>query len=264
MTLLVDDHEPEAISLYLGQMVPTTRMLLNLPAQPPRPDYGFFNCEGKYVGVSRKQAGEFIGGIDATEAQLLVEMQACDYMVLLIEGYFSCATDGTCIVWEFKGDKVYRSAPPWTYGHLDYTRHNLRQSYKGVWQKLARLQDLGIMVLHTMDMHSTAVALVALYNEQQRPEAESTTLRRLLPEKYRVDEADQGKHDLALSLMGLTGAKLGPELALGLADRFGSLYEIVTMYEGGADKEIAGTVLRGGKRTVGPAATAKLRRALGL
>jgi hypothetical protein len=85
MTLLVDQHEPAALDLYLHQLaIPTERQLLNRPAAIPRPDFGWHLPDGSYLGVSRKQAGEFIGGIDACEAQLLDEMGGCDYMALLI------------------------------------------------------------------------------------------------------------------------------------------------------------------------------------
>jgi hypothetical protein len=266
MTLLVDQNEPDSISMWVAQSIPTDRLLLNAPAIPSRPDYCWYNHEGKLVGISRKQSGEFIGAIDAAESQLLAEMGGVDYLGLLIEGFWSAAPDGSCYTWEWKEDRVYRDAEPWSYGALGYTRHHFRQSFKGVHQKLARLQDLGVMIIPTADMFSTATALVALYNESQKPDSMSTTFKRLIKEKHMVAEVDGPKRTLALQLMGAVPG-IGEEIALAISDHCGTLFDVMSYLidpdYGDGHVDLAKVPLRTGKRTVGPAAVKKLRSALG-
>jgi hypothetical protein len=266
MTLLVDQHEPAALDLYLHQLaIPTERQLLNRPAAIPRPDFGWHLPDGSYLGVSRKQAGEFIGGIDACEAQLLDEMGGVDYLALLIEGRFGPAPNGQCYTYDY-AEPHGRDREGVLYGTSATVRRLFRQSYKGVRQKLARFCDLGIYVLETHNVEDTAYCLAALYTELQKPEASLTTFKRLIPEKWRLDEPDAAKKRFALQLMGACPG-VGEEIALALADRFTSIFDLMssildpTYFRSHTD--IAKLPLRSGKRTIGPAAVAKIRQALG-
>jgi hypothetical protein len=268
--ILVDDHEPAALDLYLHTLnMPTERLLLNRPAAIPRPDYGWHLPDGRYLGVSRKQAGEFIGGIDACEAQLLDEMGGCDYMALIIEGRFKPTAYGNCYVYEMGVDYVKANArkPEMAYGTTQVVRREFRQSYKGVRQKLARFCDLGIYVLETHDLEDTAYCLAALYTEFQKPEASLTTFKRLIPDKYRLDEPDAAKKRFALQLMGAVPG-VGEEIALAIAESpncrsMRDLMDLLTVPYGNEGASIASLPLRSGKRTIGPAAVKKIAEALG-
>ncbi len=261
MTLLVDQHEPISISLLLEQSVPTERVLLNKPAVPARPDYCWIDWEGKWHGVSRKQGGEFLGSVDATEAQLLEEMGGVDRLYLLIEGWISPDADGSAWAWRLaKGNE-----------RIAFRDHHYRQSYKGVRAKLARLEDLGVMVVQTADETDTALALVALYEASLKPESEQRTLKRLIKEKYWLTEEDAARKSFMLTLMGIQGAGVGEEVADALAGAFGTVAQLVRYFDApGMEAEMAALPLRSSllpgarKRTIGPAAVAKLKGALGL
>jgi hypothetical protein len=275
MTLLVDQHEPAALDLYLHQFaIPTERQLLNRPAAIPRPDYGWHLPDGSYLGVSRKQAGEFIGGIDACESQLLDEMGGCDYMALLIEGRFGPAPYG-CYTYDYDEIKG-RERDGVTYGTATGVRRLFRQSYKGVRQKLARFCDLGIYVLETHNVEDTAYCLAALYTELQKPEASLTTFKRLIPEKWRLDEPDADIKRFCLQVMGACPG-IGEEIARATADwvkrspmsltLFGLMWCLNDADNSPGMPSLAKEPIRtkeGVKgRTVGPAAVLKIKQALG-
>lgn len=265
--IYVDDHEPAAIdALLMGYGATVERTLLNKPTVPPRPDYGFYCADGGYLGISRKQAGEFIGGIDACETQLLAEMN-CDYMALVIEGCWTASPSGQCYTWDWDS-KAYMGSirQGMTYGNTRMVRREYSQSYKGVRQKLARFQDLGIYVMETHDLADTALAIVALHNELTKPTASLTTFKRLIPERYTLTEEDMAKRTLALQLMGCVPG-IGEEIALAIADAgwVESISRLCYLFENAPEgwDAIAKLPLRSGKRTIGPAAVARMRKALG-
>ncbi len=252
----MDQNEPISIALYLSDCLDVERKLLNRPAPEPKPDYVFLNYEGKFVGVSRKQGGEWLGTIDSTEAQLLEEMGNVDYMALLIEGWFAPATDDS--------GGSYSWAPSLKSPTIAYQNRHYPQSHKGMRMKLASLHDKGILILQTANELDTAITLIALYEEEQKPLAERTTFNRLTKEHYWIQEANLAKKDFALSLMGIRNARVGEEIALALADRFDTIAQLVNTLEAGADAEIAKLPLRHARRTVGPAAVSRLKGALGI
>lgn len=269
MTLLTDANEPAAVDLYVQKLgVDTQRMLLNRPAAIPRPDYGFYLPDGSYMGVSRKQCGEFVAGIDACEAQLMDEMDGCHYMALLIEGRMGPAPDGGTYAYSY-GKEVIREREGVGYGTTETVRRHYRQPYKGVRQKLARFWDLGIHVIESHDIEDTAACLVALHNELQKPEAALTTFKRLIPEKYRLDEADADRKRFCLQLMqSVPGG--GEELGHALYDAgFRTLHQLVRCFDPWETvplmdwQAISALPLRSGKRSVGKAAVERIRKALG-
>lgn len=252
MTLFIDQNEPLSIELLLTQSLPVERMLLNKPANPPRPDYWFLARDGRSVGVSRKQGGEFLGDIDACEAQLLVEMGGCDFMALLIEGWWEPTVDGKTRSWRY--GRTNQTAHP---------QHTYHQNGKGVRAKLARLQDLGIMIIQTANEVDTALSLVALYDVMQKAESEHQTFKRLIRERYYLDETDTRKKSLALFLMGLDG--VGEEVAMALAGEFPSFASLYSwLAEPDGERRLAIIPMGSGKRMVGPSVVKRMKGQLGL
>ena len=251
MTIYIDQHEPLSIEFLLSQSMPVERTLLNKPAAPARPDYWFLARDGRSVGVSRKQGGEFLGGIDACEVQLLEEMGGCDFMALLIEGWIAPASDGSAWDWRQRNDT------------MAHRNHHYAQNYQGVRAKMARFQDLGIMIIQTANEMDTAASLVALYSLMQKPETEHRTFSRLVKEHYWLTEPDARKKKLALLLMGLDG--VGEEVALALANEFPDFACLWSwLEEPDGEKRLAVIPLGSGKRVVGPAIIRKIKGQLGI
>ncbi len=262
--IYIDIHEPISIELYLNQCMQVERTLLNRPAIPSRPDYGFLDWQGKWYGVSRKQAGEFLGGLDATEAQLLEEMGGCDYMALLIEGWITPAEDGGAWSWAI-------SVNP----HIAYQNRHYSQNYKGVRQKLASLHDKGILILQTANELDTAMALVALYDESQRPEGERRTLNRLIKQKTWITETDPVRRAFMLTVTHVEGGGWEEETADAAATwmterevplTLVALIHCLKKWPGQMEKALMRSSTKEGARqmTIGPARVAKMRRALGV
>lgn len=267
MTLLVDQNEPAVLDLYVqGHGLSTERLLLNRPSLPPKPDYGFYAADGSYIGISRKQAGEFIAGMDACEAQLLDELGGCDYMALIIEGRFKASPHGGCYTYQY-GREVLRDRGDAAYGTTETVRRHYRVDYKHVREQLARYWLMGIEILETEDVEDTALAITSLYRECQK--SISPTFKRLIPERYRLDEKDADRKRFVLQVMqSVPGG--GEELGHALYDagfrtltqliRCFDQYEVVPFMDWQA---IAKLPLRSGKRTIGQAAVKRIRDALG-
>lgn len=268
-----DQNERAAIRYFIEKYgVSCERLLLNKPAPLPRPDYGFYLPDGRYAGQSLKQAGEFIGDIDACERQLLEEMDNVDMLALFVEGRFGPAPDGGCYTYAY-GKEVLRARRDMYYGSVELVRRHYRVNYKHVREKLAEFQDAGVMVVETHDPEDTALALVSLYRQLQKPEAALTTFKRLIPEKYRLDEADADRKRFVLQLMqSVPGG--GEELGHALYDAgFRTLHQLVRCFDPWETvplmdwQAIAKLPLRVKEnvraRTIGPAAVKKIRDALG-
>lgn len=258
MSILMDIHEPTAIEDLLSQMVPTTRSSIN----PALPDY-YLMLPTMTAGIQRKKASEFVGAIDACEAQLRgdLEQQNCDYLILLVEGGLRPSPDGGTFTYSWREDKVWQDDGVSAFGSLSFSRRHYRQSYKGVMQFFSRLWALGIPVIRTEDTETTAIAIAALHADLEKPDELHKTFNRLIRDKYYLSETDQRKRQIAEFLMGIPS--VGEELALSLTDAYPSFESLWSQLRED-EKVVAKTVLRGGKRTVGPASISKMKRFLGL
>lgn len=252
MTIAIDSHESIELELLLSQVLDVERTDLN---QDGRPDIWFLNRSGKQVGIELKQAGEALGSLDSVEEQLGREMRGCEHLALGIRGVVTPSAAGFCQVWEKSKNNP----------SIMFAGREFKQPYTGYRAWLARLQELGVLVIEVPDVESMALSIAALYNLSMKSEAEHKTFSRLIVEDYWIKEEDEQKRNLALTLMGLRpkwGG--GEEVCLALAEHFPSLKTLLDTLESGADVEIAAVKLRTGKRTIGPAAVAALKKAVGI
>ena len=255
MAILIDSFEPIEIDILLQQSVEVTRANIN---QSPNttliyPDY--LCVGGSYVhGISRKQVGEILGSIDKCEDQLRRELAGpIERLTLLIEGVWKPVERG---VWAYKETEV------------GFQRQHLyHQNWKGVCAWLNQLWQLGISVIQTPNLQGTAVAIVAIHDANLKADADHQTFKRLIKEQFWISEEDEKKRKLMLQLMGLQ-ANIGEEIAEAIATEYENLSLIVLKlcFEKQYDflQDIATLPLRNGKRAVGPAATKRLREALGV
>lgn len=249
--IYVDQHESIELELLLAQVLPTERTNLN----PEKPDLWWVGYGGKSIGIELKQSGEILGSLDSVEEQLGREMQGCDYLGLAVRGIITPTATGMCQTWEKSKQNP----------SILWAAREFNQSYKGYRAWLWRMQEIGVAVVEVPTIEALATTVQAAYENSQKAEGEHKTFERLIPEHYWITEADQQKRNVALSLMGLRPSwGGGEELALALAERFPDLASLVNCLEAGAEGEVAKIPLRNGKRTVGPASTAKLKRSLGI
>jgi hypothetical protein len=207
MTIMLDRMEPVEIELLVAQSVDVNRMGLNAKGFA---DYLWFCCDGHRIQIERKQTSEVLGGMDQVEEQLGRELQnGVEETILLIEGVcepvfgLKIATQN----WHKARDKNIM-VPNRTY-NCSYT------GYKA-WQ--SQLDKAGVTIVETFDYTATAMAIVALYQNSQKPE--HSTLRRYIKDRIYIES----RNPHILSLMGLKGAGIGEEKAKALIARYGTFW----------------------------------------
>jgi len=204
MTILIDIHEPIEIEMLVAQSTPVSRLGLN---QRDCADYLWYAIDGHTIQVERKQIGEILSGMDSVEEQLRREIVRADETLLIYEGTFEPLAKQACQSWRRARDK-----------QIMIPGRSYNTSYAGVQAWLSQLDKAGITVVHTFDYASTAITLVALYNNSQK--TEHTTLKRYIKEK--IYPMPQNPH--VASLMGIKGAGVGEEKAKALIERFGTFW----------------------------------------
>jgi len=164
--LLIDENEPYQIEQLVAQSVPTSRAPLN---QRGFADYLWHNQLGEIEQVERKQVGELLSKLEATEYQLLQERENKATLMLFLEGWAEPHPDGTQIWVPTKDGKLMRP------GHIYRIPY---AKYEG-W--LIGLEKAGVLVWKTYTWIGTANALVLWYKSAER--GEHFTLNRHLPQK---------------------------------------------------------------------------------
>lgn len=262
MSLLIDSNEPLDFDFLLTQMgIPTQRGSYNmLSGKDPSECYSDFTIFGlpKTITVSRKQATEILGDIDKVEDQIHREIQGpADNILLMYEGVVCWHADGVA-GFSVEPEKVTheRGRGGHEYDRLVITGRVFHQPYQRWISFVEKLWDVGIPVVGTGDIRGSAVFLARLHEGK-----ENTIFSRLIKQNYILGESDMEKRGRMLSFMGLSGAKIGQEVAGALVDAGLTVgTAALLLAEGGHVAEIK---LPSGRR-VGTAAELNLMRALGI
>lgn len=140
------------------------------------------------------------------------------------------------------------------------------QNFMWYRRELARFEDEGTNVYEIPTPEDAITQLVALYRNDQEPK--DGIFDRLIVEKKYISEEDESKRKLALTLMGISDARLGEELALAIASNCKSVSELVHLLESDKDEYngayiISNWRLNSGRR-IGNAAVGRLKNALGV
>jgi hypothetical protein len=257
VTVLMDSFEEQKVEVpvirpLLEQMVPLEFGSYNAKGYP---DYTLIQ-PGRITGITRKQAGELVSDIDGFIEQLRKDLErgSCDNMVALVEGLLRPAADGSTQSIKLEGNRLKTRLH-----HVPYNRI-ISLEYE--------LLHEGIPVIWARDGVDTAMKIAGLYRHEAK--GEHKLFSRLAKVKYRVSEKDAKRRDFMLTLMGIRGAGVGEEVAdaiatflEGTSDEL-SLFALMERLQFPVAGDLEQQPLRGGKRSIGPAAVAKLRAALGL
>lgn len=226
-------------------------------------DVMWTGLDGVYSGEI-KGAGEILGKLDHAWSQLQRQMEHCDRAFLSIYGLAEQAEDGNTYSLIRRGDdrEIWSRGDDAEFSRT-YRRRYHRQNYKGYRRWLARRDQVGISIFESASLEELAIQLVSQYVVAT---TESDSLNRLIVEKFRLSETDAGKRRFMMQVMGLQ-AGWGEELAEALSTRYANIADLLRDFEDeterGFDTGIALLPLRSGKRTIGPAAVERLRKALG-
>ncbi len=261
MTIYIDQNEPEEFDYLLTRMgIEVKRDSFNKTGEDSAsyPDFVLVTKAGM-LGYSRKQAVEAMADLDRVEEQLSRELQVCEKLILGYEGFLCHHEDGT-----YAGDlrtithKAGRGGNE--YEELTSRGRILHQPYVRWLSFQYKLQDAGIPVVGTGDINGSAQFLARLHSDPL-----NNLFRRLIATRQQVAEIDPEKRALALTLMGIQGARWGEEMSLSVADwleREGVALTLMGIM--GVGRITLATIpLRSGKRVVGKAAAQRLFAAFG-
>jgi len=232
--ILADVSEPDDIVTLIEQSVPVTRINLN---QTKRSDYYFGGSESKTYQFSRVQINELLSDMDSAENELVRYYNNADQNCLIIEGIASPVAiqlgrklkDLGVSVRFGKHSTSKLPAAIFTYpiadnGYsYDTKQYNRSKSLLQAWRW--RLEQSGIIVIDTVNYYDTALTLVAIYNNCQKPAGEHTTLQRYIRPKIRLSEHDPFVESL-MSLSHAYSLNIGEEKAKAIAVHFHSLLDI--------------------------------------
>jgi DNA integrity scanning protein DisA with diadenylate cyclase activity len=233
--ILIDTAEPEELEQLLQQSVSTTRLSLN---QTKRADYYFGGADGKSRQFCRVQINELLSDMDSQEQELVRYYYSADQTGLIIEGVCSPmaiqlgrASKDLGITVRMN-QKVLGRLPaaiftyPIAANGFCYDSHMYKVSKSILQAWRYRLEECGIIVIDTVNYIDTAITLVSIYNNCQKPESEHTTLTRYIRPKIRIEE----HNPLVEAIMGVSHAYklgIGEEKAKAIAKNYGSLIDIV-------------------------------------
>lgn len=238
--LLMDMMEPEEIGILIGQSVPVTVTGLNFGGMA---DYLWFACDGHRIQVERKQISEILGGMDHVEEQLSREMKnGVEETILLIEGVCEpIASKGIATqAWHKASQK-----------NIMIPGHTFNTSYTGMQAWKSQLDKAGVTVVETFDYIATAMTLVALYQNSQKPEHK--TLKRYIKDRIQIEN----RNPQILTLMGIKGGGVGEETASALVERYGTVWYILNQ----SVEDLAETLV--GNKRLGTIRARKLLSAVG-
>ena len=182
----------------------------------------------KYVveGLSRKQVGEMLGGLDRVEEQLARDYTHVDQLILIIEGVIVPVDDThvKTVSWQgarprFQGKK-FGNQEPYTFNYYGYRK----------W--LNSVRQWGIEVIEVPTREALINELVAGYTHSQTAPEDHQTFKRAIRPKFDMPTADPQ----LLNLMSLHDEQgrtfIGMISALALqAAGFGSLYSLANAQE---------------------------------
>lgn len=259
--MLIDIAEPDDLEQLIQQAVSTTRMSLN---QSKRADYYFGGADSKTYQFCRVQINELLSDIDSQEHELVRYYNNADQNGLIIEGIASpvaiqlgrsLKSLGTTVKF---GKKHLAQLPyaTFTYPIADNGFSYDNKMYQHSKSKLTawrwRLEMCGIIVIDTTNYIDTAMTLVAIYQNCQKPDEEHSTLNRYFRPRIHLQEPNP----FVSAMMAVGRAyelDIGEEKAKSIAKRFGSMIDVV-------ECEVSDLTKCAG---IGKATAEKILRALG-
>ena len=226
--LLVDTAEPEEIVNLLKQSVPVTKIPLN---QTQRSDYYFGGEDGTSSQFGRVQAGELLSNIDSMEDELRRYYNQADKNYQIIEGIISPVAI-TKTYKKIEAVSIRRGAHPtnlFSYKVTDagfiYDEHAWNVSSSMLFAWLRGLERVGIITYYTINWVDTARLLAAIYNNDQKPSEEHTTLQRIIRPRITIKEQNPFVKAL-MSISLVYQLSIGEDRATKIAEHYDSLLDI--------------------------------------
>jgi len=233
--ILADNAEPDELVALIQQSVEVTRTNLN---QTKRSDYYFGGEEGKTYQFSRVQINELLSDVDSAENEIVRYYNQADQNGLIIEGVASPVAiqlgrklkDLGVSVRFGKGSVSKLPSAIFTYPiaangfSYDNKMYHSSKSLLQAWRW--SLERCGVIVIDTINYIDTAMTLVAIYHNCQKPPDSHATLQRYFRPKIHL--ADRDPFVAALMAVGQAyNLGIGEEKARAIAVHFHSMIDVV-------------------------------------
>lgn len=238
----LDSNEPEALRRLLSTGFTVTVDDLNLKGFADILWHGVTSMEQ----LERKQCGEFLGDLDGHMAQIRreVELGVADQLYVAVEGMPYPSGPNEVTSYQMSKDN-----------RMMFPGKKFRYSYRRVMGWIASLESVGVPVFFVPNLSGLVELVTVLYNRAQG-EREDPFSRYIKPRP-----TIKAWNPYVLTLMGVEGGGIGEEYGRALIARYGTPYDVFLQ----PAHVLADTPTIGEKRSqrVGPAAAAKLLRAIG-
>jgi len=234
---MADTSEPTNIVKLLQQATPVVVSPLN---QNKIADYFFGNYEGKRIQFGRVQAGELVGDIDSMEDEFKRYYYSADETNQIIEGLISPVrlfmkqhsakvsdhSNPKFVSTRDLGGKIF-CYPVQPSGFIEHGHSFSTARMSELYAWIYRLDKVGISTFFTNNWEETARFLTTVYNNEQKPPEDHTTLQRVYRPRITIKEADSFTKSL-LFLSSAYKLGIGEVKAKAPADRFCSIFDLVT------------------------------------
>lgn len=204
---------------------------------------------GRSIGINRKQAAEWIGGIDAWEDQVRRELASpnIDYLYCLIEGFITQSSNGVT-------SHSFQDNHSWKGNTVEF-----KINYKYLMGLILRSHELGVPVFFTDSILGSSIFLAELHSICEREDWDSDIFLKLNKTRYQISEPEKIRRDYILFLMGIPG--VGEEVATALVNEFSTFVQMLQYMSEG--KSLAGIVIASGRK-IGPSVEKKIKEFWGL
>ncbi|KKL77961.1 hypothetical protein LCGC14_2029650 [marine sediment metagenome] len=224
--LLVDTHEPDEIFNYLSQTIPEVKRSSLNGEGKNFADYLWTNRDREFEQVERKHWTEIIPDIDKVEKQLDTQRTNAKVHYLLVEDLLVPTGQGVTSYTNIQ-ERTRKSGGIYLSSKRAWSLRKQPQAYYRLVSWLYQLSKSGLEIWQSPNRVATATIITTLYHRSQKAEEENWAFQNY----YRIKAPKSERDPHVISLIGLSGARLGPARARALIDSFGTLVGAVNASE---------------------------------
>lgn len=224
--LLVDLAEPEDIFKYLSQSVAEVRRSALNGEGKNFADYLWTNKDGQFEQVERKHWVEIMPSIDKVEKQLDEQRTQAAVHYLLVEDLL-IPTESGIVSYTNIQERARKSGGRYLSSKRAWANRNQPQAYHRLMSWLYKVSKSGLEIWTSPNRFATATIISILYHRSQKAAEENWAFQNY----YHIKAPRSERDPHVISLMGISGARLGPARARALVDAFGTLVGVMSASE---------------------------------
>ena len=216
--LFVDIFEPSQAQQVLQPITGNSVVVANLNQQGYA-DYRWVDAHGNRRQWERKQFGEALSDLDGLEEQLNRELETCEELKLVVEGFGIPTEDGVQV---YKAEPHSKHGQVWVPGYTFRKQPQLWARWLGL--KWALRYGVGIEVIETVNYEHTLWEIAVAYKKSTDPAYSPTTMKR-----YVIPHIPPFSPNLHVeNLMRLKDVGIGPERAQKLIAKYTTFWNAIS------------------------------------